>query len=517
MACSLFVVTSCSRSNQRPPIEVPTLEADRSPVAATATTGRETTQPPAPKAILIVIPEQISTLDPYLMTANAAEASVAVHIWDTLTWLDDNLQLQPHLAESWRLVNNLTWEFKLRQDVNFHNGEPFDAPTVAFSIARSQSLAGSLETFAEDVSLDRVEIVDTYTVRFHTSEPVIDLDYRLTRVEMVAPLYYSEATDAELTWQPVGTGPYQFDSLTDAGEITLSGNSDYWQGSPAVETLTYRPVSELETSLSAPSASQAVLVAGLSPQQATLASESGWQVEAIESTRRIFIGIQTGGASPLADRRVRQALNYAIDVEAIVEKYLNGYGTRYGTWFIESENEANSAGWSYSPDKARQLLAEAGYADGFQTTLDAPAGKYHDDAEIAQAIADQLDEVGVRVDVQTFAWDAYVEQRIIPQTTSPLYLLGLQSRGNKREDLSMLTLNFPFNPLDWRNAEFAALEDQASHNFNKQARDNLLDQAHTVLVEEAPIIWLWRQYDFYSESTDLNWSPRVDGLIYLYY
>lgn len=450
------------------------------------------------------------------MVASATAASVAAHVWDTLTWLDENLTVQPRLAESWRLVNDLTWEISLRREVQFHNAEPFNAAAAAFSLRRTGELAGGLQTFADDVSLESVEIVDDYTVRIHTTKPVVDVPYYLTQVEMLPPDYYGQASVEESIGQPVGTGPYRFSSRNGPNEIILVANPDYWQGKARFETLTYRFVPDLSQNLPALSAEETTLVAGLSPQQITLADEAGWQVDAVESSKRLFIGIRAGEDSPLADARVQQALNYAIDVKDIAATYLGGYGQRYGKWSVQPGEAGDQATWSYNPVKARELLAEAGYPDGFETTLDAPIGRYHDDRAVTQAIVAQLAQVGVIVEIQSYDWPTYVAQHLLPGDVAPLYLLGLNSRGNTLEDLSTLSVAFPFNPLDWRNADFSSLLLEARQTFNQGLRTRLLNDAETIVVKEAPIIWLWRQYDFYAFTPDLVWTSRPDGLIDLY-
>jgi peptide/nickel transport system substrate-binding protein len=469
-----------------------------------------------PESVVIVTSEPVTTLDPYLMVASTSGDSIAAHVWDTLTWLDENLTVQPRLAESWRLVNDLTWEISLRPGVVFHNGEPFKATAAAFSLRRTGELAGGLQTFSDDVSLDSVEIVDDDTVRIHTTKPVVDVPYYLTHVEMLPPDYYGQASVEELIGQPVGTGPYRFSGRNGPNELILTANADYWQGKAPFETLTYRFVPDLNQNLPEFSAEETTLVAGLSPQQLALADEAGWQVGAVESTKRLFIGIKGGEDGPLADARVQHALNYAIDVEAIVADHLGGYGQRYGKWSVQPGEGDDQATWSYNPVKARELLAEAGYPDGFETTLDAPLGRYHNDQVVTQAIVEQLVQVGVIVEVQSYDWPTYVEQHLLPGDVASLYLLGLNSRGNTLEDLSTLSIAFPFNPLDWRNPAFSSLLIEARQTFNQGLRARLLNEAETIVAKEAPMIWLWRQYDFYAFTPDLVWTPRPDGLIYLY-
>jgi peptide/nickel transport system substrate-binding protein len=195
---------------------------------------------------------------------------------------------------------------------------------------------------------------------------------------------------------------------------------------------------------------------------------------------------------------------------------MGGYGRRYGNWVGLPNVDTNLEPWPFDPDKARQLLAEAGYADGFEIILDAPNGRYHKDSAVAQAIAEQLGDVGVNVVVRSHDWPTYLDDYLVPGQVASLFLLGLNSRGNELEDTTNMSFNFPFNLTLWQNAEFEQSLTKATATVNNTQRQPLLGQAQNIAYEEAPWIWLWRQYNFYGTNPDLNWQPRADGLVYLY-
>lgn len=468
-----------------------------------------------PKTVRVLVPAAVETLDPYLMKTVNPEDSVAAHIWDTLVWVNADLALEPRLAEFWRLVNDTTWEFKLRSDVTFHDGEPFNAEAVKFSIERAARLADGLETFASDVGLQQVEVVDEYTVRLVTAEPNASVPYRLSSVEMLPPGYYGSGGEDSIS-SPVGSGPYRFSRWDSDGSIVLEANSGYWKDAPVVSRLVFRPELDPAARVTALLSGEAELASGLSHDQVATVQTEDTRAEFVESTRRLFIGIRAGVDSPLVDKRVRQALNYGVDVDALIADLAGGYGKRYGSWVNPPHNLDTLAPWPYDPENARQLLAEAGYADGFQITLNTPIGRYYRDQEVASAVAEQLAEVGVRVQVQTYEWESYVRDLLFPQETATLFLLGLASRGDGLEDTANLSAGFPFNPTQWQNADFEELVDEAQSTFNSTRRQMFLNDAQALAYEEAPWIWLWRPYDFYGVASELDWKPRPDGLIYLY-
>jgi len=505
----LLSLTACgggSTAAPAPPLEEPTtLPVATVPTPKEVPTGE----------VVILTAGAVTTLDPYRMLTRRPEESVAAHLWDTLVWINDDLTLEPCLAESWELINDRTWEFALRQGVTFHNGEPFDARAVAFSLERISSLEDSLETFAGDVGLKGVRVVDGYTIRLLTEEADASLIYKLARVEIVPPEYYNETPGEELARNPVGSGPYRFVSWDSEGRVVLEANPDYWRGAPTIKTVVFAAEPDPDQRLAALARGEAHIISDLTSDHGAEAETGNSHLAAIESLRRLFIGIRAEAGTPLADVKVRQAFNYAVDVETIVQNLMAGYGQRYGSWVNPPHDNPALLPWTYDPERARALLKEAGYPDGFKTTMDVPIDRYYRGQEIAQAVADDLAAIGIGVEIHTYEWSAYV-QRLLSKNTAPLFLLSLQSRGDGLEDTANLSFAFPFNPSLWLNAEFEGLLREARGTFNAQLRQEVLNRAQAVAYDEAPWLWLWRQYEFYGVSNELDWAPRADGLILLY-
>lgn len=537
-----IVLVGCATNNQVTPTEseaastptsqnddTPTDEAEEdasgnnvTPIIADDSTSDDE-QPPAPDTdipdtVALLTEKSITSLNPYLMENIHPDGSVSLHLWDTLTLLNSELQIEPHLAQSWRLINNFTWEIDLQEGVTFHNGEPFDAQAVQFSVELSQSMPGSLETFAIDVDLDRVEVVDDYTVRFVTRKPVTNIPYYLAFLEMLPPNYYAETNLEQLAVSPIGSGPYRLKeiSTTDHQLISLEAVPDYWKGSPTFSELLFHTVpTEADRLAASTDNNEVALIIDLSSSTSS-ENLSTARVEAVESTQRMLVGIRITPDSPLADQRVRQALNYGVDVQQIVDTWLNGYGMRYGSWVNPPSNNPDLAPWPYDPELSRQLLQEAGYTTGLTLTLRTPVDVYDHDVDIANTIAQQLAEIGVEVRVETVSnWNVYARD-LLSGNSIDLFLLAFNSHGDGLQDVKNLSSRSPFNPIDWQNNVFENLIDQATTTFNDSSRARLLNEAQSIAYEEAPWIWLWRKYDFYGVSENLDWKPRRDGLIYLY-
>jgi peptide/nickel transport system substrate-binding protein len=514
------LLSGCSKQTPTPTAEQPlsTVQPEKTIVGDTSTTGSDAVTPQTPEetgTILVLTADEVTTLEPYRLVNVHPEGSVASHLWDTLTLLNDDLQIEPHLADSWRLINNFTWEFTLRQGITFHNGEPLDAQAVYFSIERARSMLGSLETFAQDVGLESVQIVNDHVLQIITHQPVSNLPYYLAFLEILPPIYYSETDPDQLAIAPVGSGPYQVDQWTRGNALILDAVPTYWKGAPAWPRLIFQTVPQAQDRLAAVYNGEAALVTDLPPMQIAQWNSPNSRLEAIESTQRMFIGIRVGEGGPLADKRVRQALNYGVNVEYILDNWLAGYGERYGSWVNSPSNNLSLAAWPYDPALARELLVEAGYPEGFTTTLYTPADVYYQDVTIAQAIAQQLGEIEITIEVKTINWDAYV-RKLLSDTPPSLFLLGLNSRGDGLEDVRNLSSAFVFNPTGWQNELFETTLERAAKTFNENTRAKLINDAQAIAYDEAPWIWLWRQYDFYGITQSLDWTPRRDGLICLY-
>jgi peptide/nickel transport system substrate-binding protein len=166
---------------------------------------------------------------------------------------------------------------------------------------------------------------------------------------------------------------------------------------------------------------------------------------------------------------------------------------------------------------ARELLIDAGYSEGFTITLKTPVDVYYQDVIVAEAIAQQLGEIGITVDVEAIGyWPTYV-QKLLSDDTNYLFLLGLNSHGDVLEDVKIFSNTFAFNPTGWENDNFENILTRAANTFNEIPRIRLLNEAQAIVYDEAPWIWLWRPYRFYGINHNLDWwTPRSDGLIHLY-
>jgi peptide/nickel transport system substrate-binding protein len=384
------------------------------PVAAAPTAQIATT-------LVIDTTAEAESLDPALVT-QASGYSVMSSIFDNLVERDYSGALVPMLAESWTFPDANTIEFKLRQGVFFHNGEPFNAASVKFSIERlfdpdlKSPLLGSfpkafqLRPTADAAATGSIEIVDDSTVRFHLSTPDATIfDVLAVSASIVPPQYYAQNSEDFLSTNPVGTGPFKFVEFVRDDHTTLARNPSYWgvdtyKGTPLVPTVMFRPVPDPGTRVADLLNGTADMIFDVAPDDLDLLRSKagdGFQVVTGNAAKLQFVEFMPKKATdPLADRRVRQALNLAVDVDAIITNLFMGLGTRQSSPILTGAlgYDPSLPAYEYNPTFARQLLADAGYANGFTVTMDLSSS---DSPAAALAVAGQLQQVGVKVQPKT--------------------------------------------------------------------------------------------------------------------
>ena len=196
--------------------------------------------------IIIAQGVDATTLDPN-MHAEGPTNNVLKQIYDSLLMRSEDGEMETALAQSFTVVDDTTWEFELRDDVTFHNGESFDAESVKYTVDRILDPEKNSPQAGDLSAVDEVQIVDQYTVRFVTSKPYPTLAAQLVGIEMVPPQYTEEKGDEYLASNPVGTGPYEFVRWEQDDEIVLQGNEKHWRGTPSIETVVFRVVPENST------------------------------------------------------------------------------------------------------------------------------------------------------------------------------------------------------------------------------------------------------------------------------
>ncbi len=492
---------------------------------ATGCVAAQPTPTPETKIVIAygIAPE---TMDPQLHS-NTVTESVLRNIFETLIVRDADMKtLKPGLAESWEFLNPTTLQLKLRKGVKFHNGEPFNAEAVKFSLDRARDPEKKARLRFLVAPIKEVQIVDEYTVNLITEKPDPLLLGRLTGYasNIVPPKYVQEKGDEYIASHPVGTGPYKFVSWVKDGDLTLEANPDYWGPAPRIKKVIIRPIPEDSTRVAALKTGEADIIVNVPPAEIEGINQSGKaRVVTVPSGRIMHIMLDDLDG-PTADKRVRQALNYAVDVESIINNILGGYGTRIAVTLtpLDFGYDPDLQPYPYDPEKARQLLTEAGYPDGFEITFDAPKGRYPKDAEVAQAIAGQLEKVGIKAKVITNEW-ALFNSKCKSREIGDMSLWGwgtlnFDASGRLRP-LFGTAKGYPDKVTcrqTYSNPDLDALLKEAAETTDEAKRLDLYKQAQHIVYEDAPNVFLYELEDIYGVSSRVEWTPRSDEMVWPY-
>jgi len=341
--------------------------------------------------------ERMLTLDPanhYSISAT----SVHRHMFDPLVDVTNDSKFVPALAESWRAVNNTSWRFTLRKNVTFHDGTPFNADSVLYTLRRVKDNTKLIKSFVYQ-DIESVEKDGDYAVTVTSKRPFGSLPAHLTMLGML-PAHAAKNEDAFFQ-KPVGTGPFRFVSWTHGDHIVLSANPGYWKpAQPRVEKVTFRFIPELSTRAAGLRAGEIHVVDRVTPDMVeTLKGTRGVKVHdvpAVEAQRWIF----QLAKEPVKDQRLRQAISLAIDRNVIIKDLLLGYGRPVNSPVPPGLiGHTNLPAKPYDPEKARQILKQAGYTN---VSLDFVLMKdlYPKQLEITQAVAAMLGEVGIKVNIK---------------------------------------------------------------------------------------------------------------------
>lgn len=483
----------------------------------------------SPKPVAVLIGVDANKLDPQFYTSGI-ELSLLLNIFDSLVFRNWKMEIEPALATSWSVSEDrLAWTFRLRKGVKFQNGEPFNARAVKFTFDRMlDPKVGATLTVPKRISLKRTEILDDYTVRIHTKQPVPNMLPWLVNAYILPPGHYSRLSPRQVTRRPVGTGPYRLARWMKDDHIRMEAFEGYWRGAPEVKTVIWRPVPEASARVAELETGGADIIVNVPPEQADIIRRAeGARLAAIQGGRRVHLGIRCD-RWPFGDKRVRQALNYAVNFEAISRFLLGGLGEKMATIVNPPFNHPGLRAYPYDPERAKELLREAGLRDSdgdgyidregkpFKVRLDTPVGRYLKDKEMAQAIAADFKRIGLYVEVVPLEWAVYTAKRYRERNPDPLFLLGFGSGFNGEADVGILHHKLFANLTRWYNEEFEQKYARLRTTFNPIERVRLIHELQEIIHEEAPWVFLWMQYDLYGVSRRIAWQPRPDQRIYLY-
>jgi len=463
----------------------------------------------------LVIGRKVSTtaMDPgFLREA----ATIVDNIFDTLVMRDKNMKLVPGLAVSWSSIDDTTWEFKLRKGVKFQDGEDFNADAVKFTIDRVLDPAAKAPTISYIRTIDSVQVVDPYTVRIKTKGPDPLLPTRMSRYPtyIVPPAYIKEVGKDEFARKPIGTGPYKMVDFVPDQHVILEANPDYWRGKPSIDRVVWRPIPDATARITALITGEVQLIEGVPVDLAKLIKQSN-EVDLVRVPNgglTVYLGLK-GHTAPLDNLKVRQALNMAIDRKSIVENILKGYATAKGTQVGPYDfGYLDVPVPEYNPDKAKALLAEAGYPNGFSIKMQVTR-RYISGAEVGQAIAQEFSAIGVKADLEVPDWSVYIQQ-VPAGKQAPIYMLGWGSTQTLDADAAIYAIFHSGEPYSTVHMpEIDKLLEQSRQTVDPQKREKILFEIQKLATEQVPVLTLYQEDSLYGKRKNVEFEGRADARI----
>jgi peptide/nickel transport system substrate-binding protein len=492
----------------------------------------------AAQTLTMAVGAPITSLDPHYHQLSPNNA-VADMVFDKLVNTDELSRNIPGLAVEWRAVAPTVWEYRLRPNVRFHNGNAFTAEDVAFTLTRLPNVPNSPSSFAAYARpYTRIEIVDPLTIRLHTAEPYPLSPLDMTSVRIVDRETTEGATteDFNAVRAAVGTGPWRVVAHRSGDRVEFERFDGYWGPAPAFQRVNYRMITNDAARVAALLAGDVEVIDQVPTSDVQkLRREGRVQLAEILGTRLIFLGLdhlRTDASpfvtdnegrpiprNPLRDLRVRQALSLAIDRQAIAERIMEGTAVPIGQFLPEGVNGhvPGIATPRFDPEAARRLLAEAGFPQGFRIQLNGPNDRYINDARIIQAIGQMWTRIGVRTSVEAQTWSIFVG-RAARQDFSA-FLIGWGSSPDASHPLRniLATVNSSrgwgaSNRGRYSNPEVDGLLLASLSELDEAKRVATLGRALTIAMEDVAVVPLHVQINIWALRRGLAMTARNDEL-----
>ena len=511
-------------------------------VAGTALSGAA-----AAADLSVGLKSEATSMDPQFHQLST-NTQVLLNIFEGLTDQDPLQKVTPALATAWEAVDDTTWRFTLRDGVKFQNGSTFSARDVIYTYCRVPLVENSPSSFTiytgaiADVTADGDNAV---LIKTDGPNPLLPTDVANL------PIVSADAAGAEasVTYQPggkctgmgtvpqssafnapevaVGTGPYKLESFVRGSQMVLVRNDGYWGDQPDWDKVTLRPITSDGPRVAALLSGDVDMIESPPIQDLKRIEGAGYSVVDALSNRIIYLAMDqdgdapningTDGKNPLLDKKVRQAISLAVNRDAIVERIMGGYAQAAGELLPPPMFGTNGrAVDAYDAEKAKALLAEAGYPNGFEITLGTPNDRYINDAQVAQAVAQMLARIGIKTNVDAQTASQFFSRR--NKLDFPMYLAGWSaSSGEMSSPLKSLVATYdkeagtgPTNAGRYSNPEMDKLLKEAMSTIDDAKREDLLKQAEQLVLDDYGIIPLHYEQTVWALKKGLTYEPRVD-------
>ncbi|MFO0988975.1 MAG: ABC transporter substrate-binding protein [Alphaproteobacteria bacterium] len=398
---------------------------------------------PGAQELSMGISASVTSVDPHFhnLTPNN---NIASHVFDRLVHMDEKMRPGPGLAESWKTIDDTTWEFRLRKGVKFHDGSDFTAEDVVATLKRVPWVPNSPSSFRLNTqAIEKAEVVDPHTIRFVTKGPAPLLPIDLSNVRIVNRKYVEAPTaDFNSGKAAVGTGPFKLVEFVPGDRVVFERNDAFWGPKPHWQKVTARILTNNAARVAALRAGQVQIIEQVpSADLASLRSDANVTLHRIVGNRLIYLHVDSFRdetpfvqdkdgkpikPNPLKDARVRKALSLAINRAAIVDRLMEKEAIPAGGLLADGffGVSPNLKADPFDPDQAKKLLAAAGHPNGFKLTIHGPNDRYLNDEKILQAVGQMFSRAGIETQVATLPWSKFASDASNPKFSFSVMLVG---------------------------------------------------------------------------------------------
>jgi len=491
--------------------------------------------PAAAAEVKMGIRTDVSSIDPHYHVYSPNTA-VNRHIFDSLVRSDARTRLHPSLAVSYDMVGDDVWEFRLRPNVTFHDGTPFTAEDVAFSLARAPNVPNSPSSYAQYTKLIAgTEIVDKLTIRIRTKGPAPTLPVDMASIAIVS----KRAAEGKATSDfnsgaaAIGTGPYRFVEWVAANHVVLARNPAYWGGAEPWDRVIRKPIANDGARVAAMLSGSVDLIEGVpGVDRVRLAAAPNLALHECDSIRIVYLHLDSArdvspgvadatGAkmerNPLRDARVRRAISHAINRQALTDKLLSGQARPAGQFTPPGlpGSSPNLPPPAYDPVLAQSTLKEAGWGDGFNLVLAGSNDRFPSDAQVTQAVGQMMARVGIKTEVQTMPAAMLFSRGSKLEFSA--FLSGWVGTGDPSSSLVALMATYdpktgmgPSNRGRWSNAAFDDMLSQALRTLDFDKRNELYGRAAEIAVGDMGVIPIYFTINTWASRKGLVYEARAD-------
>ncbi|WP_084727378.1 ABC transporter substrate-binding protein [Rhodococcoides yunnanense] len=470
------------------------------------------------RTLTLALSRQLTGLNPHNGGSPDSDGSVKGTVYEALTYLDPDGSVHPRLAEKWESTGPLQWKFDIRDGVSFSDGTPLTAEDVVWNFQElldpqtKSQLGAQLKIYVAAVSTDTPGVVT-----FDLKSPAIDLPSRLWNVYLTTQKFWETGN---LNTEAVGTGPYTLASIDLENGAKLTANPDYWGEQPAFEKAEYKVLAAESARVSAVQAGEVDIALNLDPLSIDqFSSNPDYDTTLSDSSWVQVISINENKGGPLADVRVRQALNYAVDKQSIIDGLLGGaVEPSQGQVIAPPFYEPNPAvqEYPYDPEKAKQLLADAGYATGVVLDLDVPAGTYAAGAAIGQAVAQQAADVGITINITETPFPAWLSRQN-QDSAAAADLVYIGWGGQYKDSWAVFdpfTSKSRYKQSNITDPEFDDVVNRLQAATDSESAKALAAEATQIYHDRAHTVFLWPGTFTSVVAKDLEWPSRTSRYLY---